>query len=142
MDSNTWMTVGRTLCTIMRRVESFKYIIQCTYGKTDLFYKRFVVFMRELDSMRICLCVIMDSYNSGISIDAAFYDSSDWSTEDPVPMRPLPKEFTETQRLDFLELLNDVRAYVDGLDAYPFGYHAQLRVDRNKVLLKMNGLNV
>jgi hypothetical protein len=126
----------------MRRAEAFKYVIQCTYGKTDLLYKRFVVFIRELDSMRICLCVIMDSYNSGISIDDAFYNSSNWSTEDPVPMRPLPKQFTETQHLVFQELLTDVRAYVDGLDAYPFGYHAQLRVYRNTVLLKMNGLNV
>ena len=142
MDSTSWMDLGRTLCTLMRRAEAFKYVIQCTYGKTDLFYKRFVVFVRELDTMRICLGKIMDSYNIDVSVDAAFYNSSDWSTEDPVYMRPLPKALTETQRLVFQELLNDVRVYVDGLDAYPFGYHAQLRVYRNTVLLKMNVLQL
>ena len=142
MDSNTWMDVGRTLCTLIRRAEAFKSVIQCTYGKTDLFYKRFVVFMRELDTMRICLSKIMDSYNIGVSIDTAFYNSSDWSTEEPVPMRPLPKALTDEQRSMFQELLADVRVYVDGLDNYPFGYHAQLRVYRNTLLLKMNGLHL
>jgi len=142
MDSNTWMDVGRTLCTLMRRAEAFKYVVQCTYGKTDLFYKRFVVFVRELDTMRICLGKIMDSYAIGVSVDAAFYNSSDWSTEEPLPIRPLPKALTDEQRNRFQELLTDVRVYIDGLDNYPFGYHAQLRVYRNTVLIKMNGLQL
>jgi hypothetical protein len=138
MDSTTWLDVGHTLCTLIRRAEAFKCVIQCTHGKTDLVYKRFTVFVYELETMRVCLGKIMDADNSGVSVDTVFYNSSDWSTEDPVQVRPLPKQFTEPQRLVFQVLLADVSTYLNGLDAYPFGYHAQLRVYRNTVLRKLN----
>lgn len=143
MDSTPWLTIGRELCNLLCRIDYIKRAIQCRYGKSDLLYKRFVVFEREMDTLRVCLGKIMGVNPEDISIESTFYTCGDWtSPSDPVALRPLPKAFTDEQQTMFQELLADIRAYVDGLDIYAFSYHAQLRVYRNIVLLRINGLQV
>ena len=127
MDAAGWLAVGRPLCTLMRRTDYCKRMLQCRYGKTDPIYKRFSLFARELNTMFICLGKIMEASNVGIASSEVFYNNSDWVAppDDLDILYPLPKTLTDT------------RAYVDGLDTYPFGYHAQLRVYRNAVLNKI-----
>jgi len=115
-----------------------KHIIQCIYGKSELIYNRCIVFERDVDTMRICLSKIMEVDHEDTLVESALFTNGDWVCDiEIVPMRPLPKTFTEEQLDWILTLLEDVRTYVDELDVYPFGYHAQLRVYRNIVLNKI-----
>ena len=138
MDANDWLAVGQPLCTLMRQTEYFKRVLQCRHGKTAPMYKRFSLFARELNTMFICLGKIMEASDVGIASSEVFYNNSDWvSPPDPEILRPLPKTLTDEQTVFLQKLLADTRTYVDGLDAYPFGYHAQLRVYRNAVINKI-----
>ena len=139
MDAAGWLAVGRPLCTLMRRTDYCKRMLQCRYGKTDPIYKRFSLFARELNTMFICLGKIMEASNVGIASSEVFYNNSDWVAppDDLDILYPLPKTLTDDETVFLKELLADTRAYVDGLDTYPFGYHAQLRVYRNAVLNKI-----
>lgn len=139
MDSAAWRAVGSPLCTLLRRAAYCKLILQNQYGKTDRIYKRFILFELSLDTMRVCLSSIMESDDTDISPNDAFYDNSDWIIPaEPTRIYPLPKTLTEDQQAFLASLLADTTAYVDSLDIYPFGYHSQLRVYRNAVLNKIN----